>query len=194
MFHSYHGWLCFGSLTSTLYDCGQVWWEKWLVWHTLVMRRRNVVMPALILLHNKTACKQEAGSEFTRNECEGLFLLIVLVFLWIEMNSRCTQCISDFFFFFCLLMLALRPSMFLLFWHCVRLNGVQERWGFNWKVGANFFWVLSRYEKYQGRWFYGCCSRSVVSGWILLSLCIETNDRDPIDYNAIKFLTFIIPD
>lgn len=40
-----------------------------------------MVMPALILLHNKTACKQEAGSEFTRNKCEGLFLLIVLVFL-----------------------------------------------------------------------------------------------------------------
>lgn len=56
------------------------------------------------------------------------------------------------------------------------------------------FSVLSRYEKYQGRRFYGCCSRSVVSGWILLSLCIETNDRAPIDYNAIKFLTFIIPD
>lgn len=54
--------------------------------------------------------------------------------------------------------------------------------------------MLSRYEKYQGRRFYGCCSRSVVSGWILLSLCIETNDRAPIDYNAIKFLTFIIPD
>lgn len=66
------------------------------------------------------------------------------------MNSRCTQHISDFFF--SLLMLALRPSMFLLFWHCLRLNDVQERKGFNWKVGTNFFQerVLSRYEMYQG--------------------------------------------
>lgn len=55
--------------------------EKLLVWHTSVMRRRNVVWPAPILLYNTTVCKQEQGLNWQGTNMKA-FQLIALLMCW----------------------------------------------------------------------------------------------------------------
>lgn len=151
MFHPFCGCLCFGSVTSILYDCGQVCLGEMVGLAHIGNEEKECGRASSAVLRNKTAWRQGAGPEFPRSKLKDftnwLLLLRVLAFFNELKWTLCAHSYISAIFFSPLFqyVLLVRLSLIILLWHCAS-------------------WMVCRKEELSaGRWEQAFCSRGSIN-------------------------------